>query len=311
MLACAMSAIAALSGLAAPQSALAQPPEPARAPAPREVAAEQQRSRWRAEWRRFDVADAVILVVAESAALAVYFAQPVTEPLWTSTLPLDEEMREVFRVDDQGARDALVVASDALFLAMLAWPIAVDSVLLAGAVRGDWDVALQTALIDLEVLAVAHMATWLTSRLTGRVRPEALECVAAGTCLDEGSGPVQSFVGGHSLMAFASAGLTCTHHLESPWIAGNTEAAVMTCASGLALATALGFMRLAVDRHWASDIAIGSAMGAAIGFGLPYLLHYRAPGHRAPGGGHASGLPFVITAGPDGDPRGVGVFGFF
>lgn len=325
LLACATTSIAVLLGLATAPPALAQPSElvqpselaqpgeAARAPTPHEVAQEEQRSHWRPEWRRFDVANAMIIVVAESAAFAVYFAQPVTEALWTSTLPLDEELRDVFRVSDQGTKDVLVTASDALFLAMLAWPIAVDSVLLAGAVRGDWDVALQTALIDLQVLAVAQMATWLTSRLTGRVRPESVECVAAGTCLDEGSGPVQSFVGGHSLMAFASAGLTCTHHLESPWIAGNVEAAAMTCGSSLVLATALGFMRLAVDRHWASDIALGSAMGAAIGFAMPYLLHYRAPGHRAPGerAGRGHGLPFAITPGHAGDPRGVGIVGMF
>lgn len=285
--------------------------QPSAAPSPREVAegaaapvaADDAGSRWRPEWRRFDVADAMIAVVAESAAFAVYFAQPVTEPLWTSTLPLDEEMREAFRITDQDVRDPLIVFSDALFVAMLAWPILVDSVLLAGAARGDWDVALQTALIDVEVLAVAQMVTWLTSRLTGRVRPEAVECIAAGTCADGGSGPVQSFVGGHSLMAFASAGLTCTHHLESPWIAGNLEAAALTCASSLALATGLGFVRLAVDRHWASDIALGSAMGAALGFGLPYLLHYRAPGHEAP--------PLAVTPGVAGDPRGLTVVGAF
>lgn len=295
--------------------------DPAAEPTPQpEPPVDRPGSRWRPQWERFDVASAVIVAVAEIAAFSVYVAQPVTTPRWTDTLPGDRELRDALRVTDQGARAVLIDASDAMFVAMMAWPVLVDSVLLAGLVRGDSDVALQTALIDVEVMAVAHMATWLTSRLSGRVRPEAEECALAGTCGDTGSGPVQSFVGGHSLMAYASAGLTCTHHLESPWIAGNRVAAVATCGGALAMATTISFFRLAVDRHWASDVAIGSLMGAAIGFGLPYLLHYgRPPQVRSPQGRSEPGRAargdeitfFAIAPGVGGDPRGATIVGIF
>jgi membrane-associated phospholipid phosphatase len=32
------------------------------------------------------------------------------------------------------------------------------------------------------------------------------------------------------------------------------------------------------DVHYTSDVAAGAAWGSLVGFGLPWLLHYREPG---------------------------------
>jgi membrane-associated phospholipid phosphatase len=229
---------------------------------------------WQPHWARFDGAGVVLLATAEGAAFAVYLAEPITTPRWIDRLPGDDEIRSGLRFNSADDRQTAVVVSDVMLYSFLAWPVLVDAILLAGVVHGDEDAALQMALIDAEVLAVAHMVTWLTSRLAGRVRPEALECAPAGTCVDRGSGPVDSFVGGHTIMAYAAAGLVCVHHFENPWLTGSYAGATMACAGGLALTTGMSFLRIEADRHWASDITFGALMGAALGFGLPYVLSY-------------------------------------
>jgi hypothetical protein len=78
-----------------------------------------------------------------------------------------------------------------------------------------------------------------------------------------------SFYSGHASLAFAlavSSGTVASlrrYHL-APWI----------WAGGLAVATMIGYLRLAADRHYLSDVLTGAAVGSALGFGIPYL-HYR------------------------------------
>jgi membrane-associated phospholipid phosphatase len=276
-----------------------------------EVRASIQHRHWQRHWERFNAAGVFVIATAEAAAWSVYLTEPVTEPHWTARLPGDDEIRSALRVTDQQDREGLIIASDGLFGVVLLWPLLVDSFFLAGIVHQDDDAALQMALIDAEVLAIAHMVTWLTSRLAGRVRPEALECAPAGTCGVVGSGPVASFVGGHTIMAYAAAGLTCTHHLENPWLAGQAGGGA-ACAASLGLATAMSFMRISVDRHWASDIGFGALIGAAIGFGVPYALHYgRAHSSRNGTATEVERALLRFRPGSEGGPLGLTIDGAF
>ena len=45
-------------------------------------------------------------------------------------------------------------------------------------------------------------------------------------------------------------------------------------AAGLTLATLTGYLREAADKHYLSDVLTGAAVGAAVGWAIPYL-HYR------------------------------------
>jgi membrane-associated phospholipid phosphatase len=77
-----------------------------------------------------------------------------------------------------------------------------------------------------------------------------------------------SFYSGHTSLAFAvatSAGTVASLRNDrlAPWIWG----------SGLALATTVGYLRIAADRHWLTDVATGAVVGSAIGVAVPRLLH--------------------------------------
>lgn len=283
----------------------------------------QPGSHWQPHWPRFHWLEGVATVVAEGAAIAVYFWEPVRTPKWLAPAPLDSELRDALRLDSADDRRAAVIASDVLLYGMLPWPVLVDALLLAGAVHGDTDTMLQMTLIDLETLAVAHLATWLTSRLVGRARPSHLGCVADDSCPDRGSGPVASFVSGHALMAYATAGLVCTHHVMSPWLTGSSEGAGLFCAGALGVATASSALRILADKHWTSDVAIGGLIGATIGFGVPLVLHYGRP-HRGPRASARAGAtesadrarwtapaPALLVAPAESDGPGLRVLGAF
>lgn len=77
-----------------------------------------------------------------------------------------------------------------------------------------------------------------------------------------------SFFSGHTNIAFALA--TSAGTIAS--MRGYRLAPVMW-AVGLSCATVSGYLRIAADRHYATDVITGAAIGAAFGFGVPYLLH--------------------------------------
>lgn len=77
-----------------------------------------------------------------------------------------------------------------------------------------------------------------------------------------------SFWSGHTSLGFSlavSAGTIATRR--------GYRLAPAVWASGLALAAATGWLRIAADRHYTSDVLVGAVMGSAVGVGWPLLVH--------------------------------------
>ena len=58
--------------------------------------------------------------------------------------------------------------------------------------------------------------------------------------------------------------------------AAPVAATVVGCGGGVTtggFATTGAYLRIAADRHYATDVLTGSAVGSAIGFSVPYLAH--------------------------------------
>lgn len=79
-----------------------------------------------------------------------------------------------------------------------------------------------------------------------------------------------SFFSGHSTMAFglvaSAATIASLRGYRNAWL---------VWAVGLPLAASTAILRLAADKHWMTDVLLGSALGLATGILMPTLLHRR------------------------------------
>lgn len=107
-----------------------------------------------------------------------------------------------------------------------------------------------------------------------------------------------SFFSGHTTLTFAlatAAGTVSSMH-KRPY-------APLVWGTGLSLAAGTGYLRIAADKHYATDVLVGMIVGSAVGVGLPLAFHSPAdaPAARvAPSGAgpvQATGLPTFTFGG--------------
>jgi membrane-associated phospholipid phosphatase len=128
--------------------------------------------------------------------------------------------------------------------------------------------------IPQDILIVAESAAITMSVAEGakfgfaRERPDVHARNAAEREANVSSSDNLSFFSGHASLAFSlatSAGTVASmrRHRLAPlmWIAG------------LSFATTGAYLRIAADRHYATDVLTGSVVGSAIGFSVPYFAH--------------------------------------
>jgi membrane-associated phospholipid phosphatase len=82
-----------------------------------------------------------------------------------------------------------------------------------------------------------------------------------------------SFPSGHTSIAVTGAGLMCVHGEHRP-LYGSDLGNRLVCYVGIAGAIATGVGRLINDRHYATDIVAGAAIGVLSGYVAPRWLHY-------------------------------------
>jgi membrane-associated phospholipid phosphatase len=178
---------------------------------------------------------------------------------------------------DAGARDRLVWddlaparhASDALAFALIPAGMAAHQ-LLAARAAGGLEAGLVDVVVVAEAAAVAMTLNQAAKFAVGRSRPfvhfrnwpEADRAADADDDL--------SFFSGHTTFTFVVAAAAGTvsdlrGYRSAPWV----------WAAGLGLAATTGYLRIAADKHYLSDVLVGAAIGAAAGVALPRLLHPR------------------------------------
>ncbi len=149
--------------------------------------------------------------------------------------------------------------------------------LLAARAAGD----AQEGLVDVLIVAEAAMLSMDLNQLVkfsaGRQRP----FVRHGNWREADREPDPddnlSFYSGHATLAFSLAAAAGTvsdlrGYRSSPWIWG----------AGMTLAATVGYLRIAADRHYLTDVLTGAALGTAAGIALPRLLHGRKDGADPP-----------------------------
>jgi membrane-associated phospholipid phosphatase len=267
------------------------PPEPSR---PRLV--------WDPAWPRFRTVEYVATGSLALSTIPTLAVDRSSSP-WLGRVAFDESARDALRLTDRTARLTARDASDTLLTIAVQYPLLIDAVLVAAWHHESQDVAWEMAMIDLEAFALnAAVSAW-TSTLTSRERPYGRICPedpSLQTLECSGYKRYRSFFSGHTSTAFTSAGLVCSHHRHLPLYGEPGDS--IACGGAIAAAFTMGFLRVTADQHYVTDVTVGAATGALIGFGLPWLLHYGPPARLGRTGPAMSILP---------SPQGAHVVGVF
>jgi membrane-associated phospholipid phosphatase len=203
---------------------------------------------------------------------------------WCETNGLDDAVRDALRWDDtKAARDAsnaigflLVPAAGYSLLGLASWHD--DRV-------GNW---VTDGLIVTEAAILAMAANQMVKFAVGRERPFVHALSEAEKPLtEEPQDNNLSFYSGHAALAFsfaASAG-TVAHMRRYRW-------APLVWGVGGAIAVTTGYLRIAADKHWLTDVVVGAGVSTAMAIATTYYLHRPRRGAiesvhvtPAPGGG--------------------------
>jgi membrane-associated phospholipid phosphatase len=188
---------------------------------------------------------------------------------------------------DAGARDRLLWSSperarnisDAIAFGALPAGVAAHALLSARAGGDAWKEGFVDLLVIAEAATLAGSLGQIVKLAAGRQRP----FVHYGNYLEANRAPDPddnlSFWSGHSSLTFSLAvGAGTVSALRgdrhAPWVLG----------VGLAAAAATGWLRIAGDKHYLTDVLTGAAVGALAGWAVPTWLHRRdgaAPGPAA------------------------------
>ncbi len=196
---------------------------------------------------------------------------------WCGSNPLDRGIRAGLRWD-RPERAATISDVTGFLVAPV---VAFGSVGAAALIDDAGDQLLTDGLIILESAILTSNVTNLVKGIVGRQRPFAH--FAPPSDFTRTRSPQEnnlSFFSGHSSFTMSlavSAGTVAS--LRGYRLAP----AIWTAGVGLSLTT--GYLRIAADRHWGTDVVTGWIVGAAIGFAVPYYLHRRstpAAEQRAP-----------------------------
>lgn len=234
----------------------------------------QPKVAWNPAWAKFRPLQYITTGVLVAADVAIVLAVPDPNPRWDGALPFDTTVTSVLRGGTGEARRRAQVWSDRLHVTNFIFGLTEAPI--AAAAHGDWESAWQLSMLNAQSYAVAGLIQLGSSRLVGRVRPAIQRCAEENSeefpCKEGGA--TLSFISGHAMTSFVSAGLMCAHHGRLPlWGGGWRD--IAACAAMITSATTTGFLRVMADKHYFSDVFIGSLLGFAIGYSLPMLGHYR------------------------------------
>jgi membrane-associated phospholipid phosphatase len=240
-----------------------------------DTAPDSHRLKWDDRWPKFRPVEYLATGVVGGAAVAMYFyLPPQLQPHWVGGILFDNTVRNAIRVRSAPALQTAWALSDAVDVTLVALVFGLDS-LAVPAIRGSPDVSIQLGLMDGEAYGFSSVLTIGLYDSVGRARPSYEDCQRDPAFVGCNISPTASFPSGHTNEAFTAAGASCANHRFVP-IYGSRFWDGLACVRDVVLATADGVLRIIGDRHYATDVLAGGAIGFAFGYGMPTLLHYRA-----------------------------------
>ena len=190
-----------------------------------------------------------------------------TSRRWSHTNSFDRDIRGGLKFSATNDREDADLVSDLT----LAFSIAILPAMTMGAKFARTQDCVETWDMFTDVIESAGLtifATEVVKAIAGRKRPYTEGCGSSppddASC-DSGARN-ESFFSGHSSLAAAGAGLTCSFAIKRDAWGASMASRATPCALGVASALATGLLRISADRHWGSDVLIGFGVGALVGY---------------------------------------------
>ena len=205
---------------------------------------------------------------------------------WCADNGLDAGARSALKWDDTWAA---IVASNVGAFGVV--PLAsVGLTALAAHREGRLSESIGNTLVVAESVALAGTLSQIVKFVAIRERPFVHALPAADKPLtDTPTDNNVSFYSSHSSFAFALA-------VSSGTIASmrGYRWAPAVWAAGLISAASVGYLRIAADKHYLTDVLVGATMGSAFGWAVPSLFHRGSPPlASAPMSGDRRGLLLI------------------
>jgi hypothetical protein len=121
----------------------------------------------------------------------------------------------------------------------------------------------------LESFGLTLFLTQASKMIVGRERPYTQDCTSPNPPDDaecNSDDRYLSFPSGHASQTAAGAGLTCAFSLNRHAWGSSLSARYTPCVLGVTTAVASGVLRITADRHWATDVLTGFAIGGIVGY---------------------------------------------
>ncbi|MDP3273636.1 MAG: phosphatase PAP2 family protein [Deltaproteobacteria bacterium] len=199
-------------------------------------------------------------------------------PRWIGPVGADTLARDTLRAHDARTRSFADVSSWVIVGAVLAAPLAVSAHATAAQQAPASSFALSAISLAIPYGGVA-LTGFIAKSLFARERPYATAAGLARRCIT-GNEPGcdadrnASFPSLHSAFAFAGAGMTCVQAATlAPYAAGLDALGCGFATFGATLGAAL---RMVADKHYASDVIVGSLLGASLSVGLAVAFHQQS-----------------------------------
>lgn len=218
-------------------------------------------SLWRSEWPQYRTSEFVASLAAGLATGAIVLYGQIDEPRWKGGILFDDAVRNELRVKNPHTRQTYRTIGDYTYHLSPLLPL-FDALVVATIGHSDSKLAGNLTGITLEAYSYSGVLSFIATETSARQRPD-------GTS-------TQSFFSGHAAISATGAGLTCANHTRIPlW--GNRVADISACVIASLNALTTATTRVVADRHYATDVILGTGVGFGFGYGVPVLLHYAYP----------------------------------
>ena len=248
-------------------------------------AQDEHRLSWHSDWRRVGGVEYAVTTGMFATFVGVWLLPPAEEPIWTEPVLFDNAARDALRLRTRHGRNVAGSVSDGVALVSYLPPLIIDPLIIAGFGDRNPDVAWQLFIISMQSYSITFVLNAVSKRVLARERPYARPCSKdpeySSSCQHHDR--FRSFYSGHAAITATSAGLICAQHTHVP-LYGPPEQADGSggeidrgvCIAAVAGMLTTGTLRIVADKHWASDVIVGTLLGLSVGYLLPTLVYYKS-----------------------------------